>query len=188
MIGMTVCICTVLIGWAGILLNNRAFLSLYTFFLWIGFVFIVAPGYIAYKKKTFNLSGKMNQTWSRGLTIEERRTVQRVLGCCGYYSPFVEAAADSVRCFSRSTLPGCKGPIIDFERTALRLIYTCSFAIVPLHLIIIVTSLLCSDHITYRFGKGVTPKEYRVDDVVLQKAVSIHSVSRRAPSLSSLMG
>jgi len=168
---MSLCVIVSIIGWAGILLNNRSFLSIYTFLLWIAFIFIVAPGYLAYKKRTFNLSGKMNQLWSTGLSLSDRQAVQRSLKCCGYYSPFIEAAADSLRCYARSTLPGCKGSLITFERKALQLIYVCSFAIVPCHLAVIVISLLCSDHITYRFGKGVTPKEYRVDETILQGAL-----------------
>lgn len=113
----------------------------------------------------------MNQIWSNKLSVTERQTIQRVLHCCGYYSPYIEAAADSFRCFSRSTLPGCKGSIVDFERKALQYVYICCFAIVPAHLGVIIASLLCSDHITYRFGKGVTPKEYRVDDTVIQSAL-----------------
>jgi hypothetical protein len=26
-----------------------------------------------------------------------------------------------------------------------------------------IAALLCSNHITYRFGKGLTPKQYRLD-------------------------
>lgn len=168
---MTLCVIVCIVGWAGILLNNRSFLSVYIFLLWIAFIFIVAPGYIAYKKRTFNLSGKMNQFWSSGLSLQSRQLIQRSLHCCGYYSPFIEASADSFRCFARSSLPGCKGPIIAFERKALQYVYVCSFAIVPFHLGIIVAALLCSDHITYRFGKGVTPKEYRVDDAIINSAL-----------------
>ncbi|KAL4262887.1 hypothetical protein AB1N83_008294, partial [Pleurotus pulmonarius] len=46
-------IVTSLIGWAGILLNNRMFLAVYSFLLWICFAFLVVPGYITYKKHTF---------------------------------------------------------------------------------------------------------------------------------------
>jgi hypothetical protein len=34
---------------------------------------------------------------------------------------------------------------------------------VPLQIAVIITSLLSSSHITYRFGKGLTPKRYRLD-------------------------
>lgn len=173
MTAMILCVITCIVGWAGLMLNNRSFLAVYTLLLWISFIFIVAPGYLAYKKRTFNLSGKMNQTWSRVLSVTARRTIQVTLRCCGYYSPFIEAAADGSRCYARSSLPGCKGPLIDFEKRALQYIYIASFSIVPVHLVIIVTALLCADHITYRFGKGVTPKEYRVDEQVIRQALQI---------------
>ena len=50
---------TALLGWAGLLLNNRGFLAVYTFLLWIVFAFSVAPGYMTYKQRTFNLEGKV---------------------------------------------------------------------------------------------------------------------------------
>ena len=168
---MCLCLITAYLGWAGLMLNNRSFLAIYTLLLWISLIFIVAPGYIAYKQRTFNLSGKINRVWSRRLSLDSRRTVQVVLQCCGYYSPSIEASADGARCFARSMLPGCKGKLYDFERTALQYIYVCSFSIVPMHLSLILATLLCADHITYRFGKGVTPKEYRVDDTVVQHAL-----------------
>jgi hypothetical protein len=177
MTAMVLCVITSMFGWAGLMLNNRSFLAVYTLLLWISFIFVVAPGYIAYKKRTFNLNGKVNQTWSRGLTIDQRRTVQVTLECCGFYSPFIEAAADSGRCYARSLLPGCKGVLIEFQKKVLQYIYICSFSIVPVHLGLIVTALLCADHITYRFGKGVTPKEYRVDDRLVQQALTFQ-VSR----------
>lgn len=33
----------------------------------------------------------------------------------------------------------------------------------PAHCLIIIASLLCSNQVTYRFGKGLTPKRYRLD-------------------------
>jgi len=59
-------------------------------------------------------------------------------------------------------LPGCKGPYIRYERVALQRWYIASFALVPLQLFIMVAALLCSNHVTYRFGKGMTPKAYRL--------------------------
>ncbi|KAF8812862.1 hypothetical protein BYT27DRAFT_7251451 [Phlegmacium glaucopus] len=41
---------TSLIGWSGILLNNRSFLAWYTFLTWITFAFLVAPGYVICKR------------------------------------------------------------------------------------------------------------------------------------------
>lgn len=153
----------------GILLNSRIILAFYVVSLWIGLVFAVTPAYIAYKRHTFNLPGKLNNLWSRELDLDGRRLVQTVLQCCGYYSPYIEAAADGERCYARSPLPGCKGPLLAMQRHLLAKIYTALFSIVGPHLAIIVTALLCSNHVTYRFGKGKTPKAYRVDDDVLRQ-------------------
>lgn len=152
---------TSLVGWAGILLNNRAFLAVYTFLLWVCFAFLVAPGYLTYKQRTFNLEGKINRQWSRDLKTEGRARVQNQLHCCGYFSPFVEATVTQA-CYARSNLPGCKGPYIRFQRMVLERWYTVSFSLVPLHLFIMIAGLLCSNHVTYRFGKGLTPKAYRL--------------------------
>jgi len=154
-------IITSLIGWAGILLNNRSFLAVYTFFLWICFALLVIPGYITYKRRTFNLEGKINSQWSRTLGDGGRLRVQNELGCCGYFSPFVEATV-SQTCYARSILPGCKHAYLQFQRTVLQRWFTTSFSLVPLHLFVMIAGLLCSNHVTYRFGKGMMPKAYRL--------------------------
>jgi hypothetical protein len=152
---------TSLVGWAGILLNNRAFLAIYTFFCWIVFALLVTPGYLTYKKRTFSLEGKLNELWSRELGASGRLRIQDSLGCCGYNSPFTEASV-SQTCYSRSVLPGCKNAFLHFERTVLGRWYTVAFALVPVQIGVIVAGLLCSNHVTYRFGKGMMPKAYRL--------------------------
>ncbi|KAG6839727.1 hypothetical protein C0991_012244 [Blastosporella zonata] len=149
------------IGWAGILLNNRTFLAIYTFLLWIVFIFLLIPGYLTYKRRTFNLEGKINAEWSRELGTTGRLRIQNQLGCCGYFSPFVEATV-SQTCYARSVLPGCKAPYLKYERSILSTWYTTIFALVPVHIAIIIAGLLCSNHVTYRFGKGMMPKAYRL--------------------------
>ncbi|WVR04646.1 hypothetical protein IAU60_001657 [Kwoniella sp. DSM 27419] len=153
---------TSLIGYAGIVLNNRAFLAVYTLLLWICLGLMVTPGYMTYKQKTFNLEGKINSQWSRDLGEQGRLRIQDALRCCGYFSPFVEATVSPL-CYSRSNLPGCKAKYMHLERRVLGIWVASSFSLVPAHILIIVTSLLCSNHITYRFGKGLTPKRYRLD-------------------------
>ncbi|EIW63764.1 uncharacterized protein TRAVEDRAFT_25217, partial [Trametes versicolor FP-101664 SS1] len=153
---------TSLIGWSGILLNNRAFLATYSFLLWICFALLVTPGYITYKKRTFNLEGKVNAQWSRDLGLDGRLRIQNQLSCCGYFNPFIEATVSQV-CYARSQLPGCKGPYIKFEQDILERWYTVVFAVVPFQIAIMVAALLCSNHITYRFGKGMMPKAYRLN-------------------------
>ncbi|KAJ3529117.1 hypothetical protein NMY22_g9132 [Coprinellus aureogranulatus] len=152
---------TSLIGWSGLLMNNRMFLAIYTFLCWITFIFLVVPGYLAYKKRTFNLEGKINAQWSRNLGAEGRLRIQDQLACCGYYSPFVEATV-SQTCYARATLPGCKRGYMEFEDDILRKWYTTVFAIVPVHIVVMTAGLLCSNHVTYRFGKGMMPKAYRL--------------------------
>ncbi|GLB43775.1 putative tetraspanin tsp2 [Lyophyllum shimeji] len=152
---------TAVVGWAGILLNNRSFLAVYTFFLWITFAFLVVPGYISYRRQAFNLEGKINSQWSRDLGADGRARIQNQLRCCGYFSPFVEATVTQT-CYARSVLPGCKVPYTDFERLVLKRWFTVSFSIVPFHLFVIFAGLLCSNHVTYRFGKGMMPKAYRL--------------------------
>ncbi|KAJ3770308.1 hypothetical protein FB446DRAFT_671407 [Lentinula raphanica] len=153
---------TAMIGWAGILLNNRGFLAVYTFFLWITFAFLVVPGYLTYKKRTFNLEGKLNAQWSRVLGAEGRLRVQNRLQCCGWFSPFVEATI-SQTCYARSSLPGCKLAYMNLQRRILEKWYTIAFGLVPLQLAAIVAGLLCSNHVTYRFGKGMMPKRYQLN-------------------------
>jgi hypothetical protein len=150
------------IGWAGILLNNRSFLALYAFLTWITFALLVTPGYISYKKRTFNLEGKINSQWSRSLDTADRLRIQDELQCCGYYNPFIEATVTAT-CYSRSVLPGCKAAYLAYERRVLKKFYTAVFGCVPLQIAVMVAALLCSNHVTYRFGKGMMPKAYRLN-------------------------
>ncbi|KAF8167113.1 tetraspanin Tsp2 family [Crassisporium funariophilum] len=153
---------TSVIGWAGILLNNRGFLAWYTFLTWITFGFLVIPGYLTYKRRTFNLEGKVNAQWSRSLRSEGRLRIQNQLKCCGYFNPFIEATI-SQTCYARSILPGCKRDYLQFERKILGIWFKAVFGLVPVHLAVMIAGLLCSDHITYRFGKGMMPEAYRLN-------------------------
>jgi len=51
---------------------------------------------------------------------------------------------------------------MEFERFVLERWYTVVFGLVPFQIAVIVVGLLCSNHITYRFGKGMMPKAYRL--------------------------
>ncbi|KAJ7767343.1 hypothetical protein B0H16DRAFT_1521894, partial [Mycena metata] len=74
--------------------------------------------YITYKRRTLNLEAKE-------LGAAGRLTIQSVLGCCGYFSPFVEATV-SAMCYSRSILPGCEQQSLEFPEKA--------FGLVPVHI------------------------------------------------------
>jgi len=152
---------TSILGFAGILLNNRSFLAIYTFLLWVCFGLLVIPGYLTFKRRHLNLEGKINDQWSRALGADGRLRIQNQLACCGYFSPFVEATVSNT-CYARSILPGCKKAYFDFQKIALTRWYTVAFGLVPVHIGVIVSGLLCSNHVTYRFGKGMTPKAYRL--------------------------
>jgi hypothetical protein len=149
-------------GWAGILMNNRGFLATYTFLTWITFAFLVTPGYMTYRHRTFNLEGKINAEWSRALGASGRLRIQNQLECCGYFSPFVEATVSST-CYARTLLPGCKLPYLTLQRLVLRRWYAAAFSLVPLHIIVMFAGLMCSNHVTYRFGKGMMPEAYRLN-------------------------
>ncbi|KAF8551106.1 hypothetical protein OG21DRAFT_329567 [Imleria badia] len=90
---------------------------------------------LTYKERTFNLKGKLNAHWSR--TLDPLGRTSNIV--CGYYNPFVEATV-SQTCYARTVLPGCKETYLGFEKR------DCS------------CGLLCSNHVTYRFGKGMIPK------------------------------
>ncbi|KAJ7719582.1 hypothetical protein B0H16DRAFT_1897108 [Mycena metata] len=89
--------------------------------------------------RTLNLEAKVNQQWSQKLGTAGRLTIQSVLGCGGYFSLFVEA--------TEKALTGW---------------YVVSFGLVPVHIAIMAAGLLCSNHVTYRFGKGMMSKAYRL--------------------------
>ncbi|KAJ7719561.1 hypothetical protein B0H16DRAFT_1432681 [Mycena metata] len=116
--------------------------------VYTAFGLLVVPGYITYKRRirTLNLEAKVNQQWSQELGATGRLTIQSVLGCCGYFSPSVEATV-SARWF---------------QEKALTRWYIISFGLVPADIAIMAAGLLCSNHVTYRFGKGMMPKAYRL--------------------------
>jgi hypothetical protein len=179
-------ILTSIIGWAGILLNNRGFLAVYAFMCWITFAWLLVPGYITYRRRTFNLEGKINNQWSRELGPDGRLRIQNQLQCCGYFSPFVEATI-SATCYARSILPGCKADYLHFERFVLGRWFTVAFAIVPVHLFVMISALLCSNHVTYRFGKGLMPPAYRLtaaDVKVIREAYADQLAQQYGPEVA----
>ena len=59
-----------------------------------------------------------------------------------------------------STLPGCHGSLVRFELDVLTSAW--GFSLVPLHLAKLFVGPLCTNHVTHRFGKGITPARYRL--------------------------
>jgi hypothetical protein len=76
---------------------------------------------------------------------------------------------------------------MDFERLVLKRWYTVVFGLVPFQIAIILVGLLCSNHITYRFGKGMMPKAYRLS--MNSMAVIMDNYARYAfsPSLAKYL-
>lgn len=149
------------VGMTGTLLNSRPILAVYALLLWPAFVALLAVGYTAYKRSAFALDRKLNHAWSEYYSTGGRRALQDALWCCGYNSPLHEAAP-SGRCYARAALPGCKGRLLRVERALLRTVWAAAFALVPLHVANIAVALLCANHVTRTFGKGVMPRQYRL--------------------------
>ncbi|KAL0570503.1 hypothetical protein V5O48_011449 [Marasmius crinis-equi] len=170
-IAASVLLFTSLAGLSGTLLNSRPILAIYTLLLWPSFISILVVGYSSYKRYAFKLDHKLNLSWSQYFTPLGRLLIQGSLRCCGYYSPLHEATPSN-RCYPRTVYPGCKGPLYRFERQNLGMIWKVTFGVVvPVHIANIFVAMLCSNHVTRTFGKGMMPRRYRLTeaDLVLQK-------------------
>ncbi|KAK0201526.1 tetraspanin Tsp2 family [Desarmillaria ectypa] len=152
---------TAMVGLTGTLLNSRPILAMYTLLLWPALIAMLAVGYTGYKRSTLSLDRKLNFSWSKYYTPLGRLLIQNSLRCCGFYSPLHEATP-SHRCYARTALSGCKGKLYRFEHKNLGTIWSATFAFVFLHLINIAVALLCSNHVTKTFRKGITPRQYRL--------------------------
>lgn len=150
-----------LVGLTGTLLNSRPLLAVYALLLWPTLVAMLAVGYVGYKRAAFALDRKLNRAWSQFYTDLGRAVIQDSLRCCGFTDPTHEATYNS-RCFPRAPRPGCKGPLLRFERANLGALWRAAFAAVPLHLANVIVALLCANHVTKRFGKGIMPRRYRL--------------------------
>ncbi|KIY68206.1 hypothetical protein CYLTODRAFT_351740 [Cylindrobasidium torrendii FP15055 ss-10] len=152
---------TSIIGITGLILNSRPILAVYALLLWPALMSMLAIGYTSYKRHAYALDHKLSFFWSQYFTPLGRLLIQNSLHCCGFYSPLHDAVP-SRRCFPRTGLPGCKSKLWRFERTQLATVWQTTFALVAVHLMNIVVSLLCANHVTETFGKGVMPRQYRL--------------------------
>lgn len=160
-VSSTLVVFTSVIGIAGTFLNSRPMLAIYTLLLWSDLVTILAVGYTAYKRVTFNFDRKLNLAWSRFYTLRGKQMIQDSFNCCGFYNAMHEPFPTK-SCFIRASIPGCRNALYKFELANLTTIWKLAFIIVGLHILNMVVSLLCSNHVTNRFGKGLTPKKYRL--------------------------
>jgi hypothetical protein len=148
-------------GITGTLLNSRPILAVYVLLLFPSFLSFVSVGYLTYKKANFFLDAKVSEAWHHWYSPSARTVLQGALGCCGWSGPLHGATASGT-CYARSPLPGCHGPLVRFERDVLSSVAGTVFSLVPLHLGNIFVGLLCANHVTHRFGKGITPARYRL--------------------------
>jgi hypothetical protein len=156
-----------LVGVTGTLLNSRPILAVYVLLLFPSFISFVSVGYVTYKKATFSLDAKASEAWNLWYSAGARTVLQGALGCCGWAGP-AHGSAPSGACYPRSPLPGCHGTLVRFELEVLTSAWGTVFSLVPLHLANIFVGLLCANHVTHRFGKGLTPARYRLttDDIL----------------------
>lgn len=150
-----------MVGITGTLLNSRPILAVYVLLLFPSFLSFVSVGYLTYKKANFSLDAKVSEAWHHWYSPSARTVLQGALGCCGWSGPLHGATASGT-CYARSPLPGCHGPLVRFERDVLSSVAGSVFSLVPLHLWNIFVGLLCANHVTHRFGKGITPARYRL--------------------------
>ncbi|KAI8891101.1 hypothetical protein K501DRAFT_236127 [Backusella circina FSU 941] len=157
-----ICLSTSLIGFVGIVLNNRFLLSIYNLLLWVCLGMLASIGYASYRKNKWNIEGKLSYQWHYDLSAYDRAIIQSNLHCCGYKS-FSDFHETSNKCYPRTLYPGCKFKYQNFTKFALKTAYTVAFSMIPVHILVLFSALLCSNHVNNKFGKGLPPKLYHVD-------------------------
>lgn len=150
------CVITSILGFIGILYKNRKLLAIYSLMLWVCFALIATAGYIGFKTRTWNLKAKLGVKWRHDYSVNERELIQDNLHCCGFDNPSDHAAYFS-RCWAHSLLPGCQYKFYVFENTFLLYAYTAAFTVLPCHILVIIVSILCSNHVEHVFGNRKRP-------------------------------
>ncbi|KAG0201765.1 hypothetical protein BGX28_005510 [Mortierella sp. GBA30] len=135
-----------LIGLVGVFREDRTWLSWYTTLLWPGFAIYISVGYIAFRRVKSHLRAHLKDEWLHSYTREQRLIVQRNLKCCGYQDPTYYGEYD-LRCFPMINLPGCQHKYNKYEYELLTTCWTIAFSIMPFQLFVMITALLCSNHV-----------------------------------------
>ncbi|ORX45118.1 hypothetical protein DM01DRAFT_1176243 [Hesseltinella vesiculosa] len=151
-----VCLVTAAVGLIGVFKKNRRLLAIYCLLLWLCFALISSVGYIAFKGHTWNLKAKLGMRWRHEFSLADRQVIQDNLRCCGFENPS-DHASYFPRCWAESLLPGCQYKYTVFEEWFLRSTFTVAFAILGIHILVIITSLLCANHVDQRFGNRPQP-------------------------------
>ncbi|KAI8089110.1 Tetraspanin family-domain-containing protein [Halteromyces radiatus] len=150
------CFLTSIVGYIGIVNKNRRYLGYYALFLWVCFALIITVGYLGFKHRTWNLKAQLGVRWRHDYTPKQRELLQDNLHCCGFENPS-DHAAYFLRCWAQSLLPGCQHKFYLFENAFLLNTYTIAFAILPIHVAVILASILCSNHVDVVFGTRSRP-------------------------------
>ncbi|KAG9323493.1 hypothetical protein KVV02_007818 [Mortierella alpina] len=135
-----------LIGLVGVFTENRVWLSWYTTLLWPSFALYVSVGYIAFRRAKAHLRDHIKEEWAHSYTRDQRLIVQQNLKCCGYKDWSNHGAYD-LRCFPKINLPGCEHKYNKYEENVLTNFWTIAFSVAPLHLFVMISALLCSNHV-----------------------------------------
>ncbi|KAG0308298.1 hypothetical protein BGZ98_008374 [Dissophora globulifera] len=135
-----------IVGLIGVIRENRMYLSVYAVLLWPVFALYVSVGYVAFRRAKAHLLVHLKDEWVKSYTREQRLLVQRNLKCCGYLDSSSYAEYD-LRCFPITVLPGCRHKYNLYEENLLSTCWTAAFSIVPFHLLVMIASMLCSNHI-----------------------------------------
>ncbi|KAF8948837.1 hypothetical protein BGZ46_005283 [Entomortierella lignicola] len=146
-------IITALIGLVGTLRENRFWLSIYTILLWPVFGLYVSVGYIAFRRSHARLRAHIKDEWINTYDRDQRIIVQQNLKCCGFQTPSWYAEYD-LRCFPMTVLPGCQHKFSLYELNFLKTSYTIAFSIVPVQLFVMISALLCSNHVDAMLRSG----------------------------------
>ncbi|KAF9947192.1 hypothetical protein BGZ72_010796 [Mortierella alpina] len=134
------------IGLIGVITENRIWLSWYTTLLWPSFALYVSVGYIAFRRAKAHLRDHVKEEWTHSYTRNQRLLVQQNLKCCGYLDWSNHGEFD-LRCFPKINLPGCVHKYNIHEENVLTNFWTIAFSIAPLHLFVMISALLCSNHV-----------------------------------------
>ncbi|KAK9721876.1 hypothetical protein K7432_003105 [Basidiobolus ranarum] len=157
----TVSSCAVAIaimGYFGVFFNNRKILTIYTVLLWPMMGGIASIGYVTYKFSLWHLQSKLDHRWS-DYSQEEIRHLQANLHCCGFENTNDRAEITN-KCNpgGLTKLSGCRYKLTNFVANTLKITYITAFSFLIPHLFVLFSALLCSNHITEKFGTEPAPK------------------------------
>ncbi|KAI9314413.1 hypothetical protein BX666DRAFT_1966302 [Dichotomocladium elegans] len=121
---------------------------IHAFLLWASLGLVCGIGYYAYKHDldAADLLPDLHAQWHTLYTIEDHAALQKQLHCCGFDHP-ADKAAYHGHCRPDTLIPGCSYKMLLFEQTFLFKIRTVVLALIPVHTIVILVTLLCSTHL-----------------------------------------